>query len=204
LVVQRQNVLAWVAMTEVERAAEDIEGLGRFEITARGEAVHEKVVAKFSGLPAVVGVEVVVIQSGATKVYVAMSRKIGTRTRSDVEHAAETITVFGSESARHQINGFENLRTYSRAELGLGIVQKRDAVDELVQGKFGAANCEKIIVTVEGDGHQIVDEIIRRIGERVRKSFQVPVREGIGTACFLGINGEISRFHFHGLLDGVL
>src|SRR5437016_13485466 len=30
--------------------------LGRFEITARGEAVHEKVVAQFSCLPAVIGV----------------------------------------------------------------------------------------------------------------------------------------------------
>src|SRR5947207_9819095 len=52
-------------------------GLGRFEITARGEAVHEKVVAKFSCLPAVVGVEAVVIQSGAAEVYVAMSGSVG-------------------------------------------------------------------------------------------------------------------------------
>src|SRR5438045_9221145 len=68
-------------------------GLGRFEITARGEAVHETVVAKFSCLPAVVGVEVVVIQSGTAEVHVAMSCKIRTRTRGDVELADATFTL---------------------------------------------------------------------------------------------------------------
>src|ERR1700693_1852179 len=130
--------------------------LGRFEITAGGEAVHEEVVAQFAGLPAVVGIEVIVVHSSAAEVQVAMAGNIRARTRGDVEHTSETITVFRSESAGHQINCLEDLRTYTGTELGLCVIKKGDAIDELVQRKFSAAKSQEIIVAIAGAGHQVI------------------------------------------------
>src|SRR2546421_1586169 len=164
--------------------------LGRFEITARGEAVHEKVVAQFSCLPAVIGVEIVVIQSGAAEVYVAMSCKVGTGTRSDVEHPAETIAVFRSESAGHQINGLENLRAHAGTELGLRVVQEGNAVDEFVQRKFSATNSQEIVVAIAGAGHQIINQIVSGVCQRSRDQIEILSRGRIsGTSRFL-IYGE--------------
>ena len=118
-----------------------------------------------------------------------MSRKIGTRTRSDVEHAAETITVFRSESARHQINGFENLRAYAGTELGLRVVQERNAVDEFVQRKLSATNSQEIVVAIAGAGHQVIDQIVCGVGQRIGEHIQVLSREGVGAAGLLRVYG---------------
>ena len=49
--------------------------------------------------------------------------------------------------------------------------------------------------------HQVIDQIVSRIGNWVRKFLQVLVRESVGAARFLRINGAITRFHFDRLLD---
>ena len=75
----------------------------------------------------------------------------------DVEHPAETIAVLGSEASGHQVHGFKDLRAYSRAELGLRVVEERDSVDELVQGELVAPHVNEIVVALAGSGHEVGD-----------------------------------------------
>src|SRR6266481_4590467 len=114
--------------------------LGRIEVAAGRKSVDEEIVAEPASLPAVVRVEVVIIHSGASKIHVAVSAKIGARSRGDVEHAAEAVAVFRSESSGHQVHRFENLRADARRKLRLSVVQEGHTIDKFVQRKFGSAD----------------------------------------------------------------
>ena len=131
--------------------------LRRIEKASRGESIHKKVVAKAARLATVVGVEIVVIDGGAAKVDVAMPAKIGPGAGRNIQHSPETVAIFGGETTGHQVHRLEDLRANAGAELRLGIVQKGNSVDELMQGKFGSTNRQKIVVAVARSGHQIVD-----------------------------------------------
>src|SRR5436305_1664169 len=60
------------------------------EKSGRGESIDEEVVANASVLAAVIGVQVVIFERGAAKVYVSVATQISTRTRGDDENAAQT------------------------------------------------------------------------------------------------------------------
>src|SRR5260370_242404 len=118
--------------------------LGRIQVAAGRESVHEEVVAQSSCLPAVVRVEIVIIYRGAAEIHVAVSGELGAGSRRDVQHAAETVAVFGREAAGHQVHGFENLRTNAGRKLRLYVIQEGDSIDELVQRKLRSADGQKI------------------------------------------------------------
>src|SRR5258708_7937239 len=80
--------------------------LGRVEIAPGGESVHEEVVAQSSCLPAVVRIEIVIIYSSAAEIHVAVSGELGAGSRRDVQHAAETVAVFGRETPGLQFHLF--------------------------------------------------------------------------------------------------
>ena len=149
------------------------------EKSGRGESIDEEVVANAPVLAAVIGVQVVIFERGAAKVYVSVATQISTRTRGDVEHAAKAVAIFGRESASHQVHSFENLRTCAWTELWLGIVEKRDAVDELMQRELSAANGNKIIVAVAGAWHEVGDEVVRGFSKRLGKTLKILMSEGI-------------------------
>src|SRR5882672_338998 len=114
--------------------------LGRIEVAAGSKSIHEEIVAEPAGLPAVVRVEVVILYCRSAKIHVAVSRKFGAGSSGDIEHAAETVAVFGSESSGHQVHRFENLRADAGRELWLSVIQEGDTVDKFVQGKFCSAD----------------------------------------------------------------
>src|SRR6266851_6678373 len=118
--------------------------LGRIQVAAGGEAVHEEVVARSSCLPAVVRVEVVIIYSSAAEIHVPVSGELGAGSRCDVQHAAETVAVFGRKSAGHQVHGFENLRAHAGRKLRLYVIQEGDSIDELVQRELRPSHRQKI------------------------------------------------------------
>src|SRR5439155_511591 len=68
------------------------------EKSGRGESIDEEVVVNASVLAAVIGVQVVIFERGAAKVYVSVATQISTRTRGDVEHAANAVAIFGHVS----------------------------------------------------------------------------------------------------------
>ena len=149
------------------------------EKSGRGESIDEEVVANAPVLAAVIGVQVVIFERGAAKVYVSVAAEISARTRGDVEYAPEAVAIFGRESASHQVHSFENLRTCAWTELWLGIVEKRDAVDELMQRELSAANGNKIIVAVAGAWHEVGDEVVRGFSKRLGKTLKILMSEGI-------------------------
>src|SRR5262249_9394395 len=138
------------------------------------------------------------------KNHVPMSTQIGARTSRDVEHSSETVSVFGGESAGHQVHSFEDLRTHARAELRLCIFQKRHTVDEFMQRELSAANRKKIIVAIARPRHQVIHQVIGREGQRNRQSVQILLRERVGTAGLFWVDGEIFAFHLDGLLHSFL
>src|SRR5438045_3701665 len=147
--------------------------------SAGGKSIDEEVVANATVLAAVIGVEIVIFERGAAKVYVSVAAEISARTRGDVEYAPEAVAIFGRESASHQVHSFENLRTCAWTELWLGIVEKRDAVDELMQRELSAANGNKIIVAVAGAWHEVGDEVVRGFSKRLREALKILMSEGI-------------------------
>src|SRR5216683_5372922 len=165
--------------------------LGRIQVAAGGEAVHEEVVAQSSCLPAVVRVEVVIIYSSAAEIHVPVSGELGAGSRGDVQHAAETVAVFGRKSAGHQVHGFENLRAHAGRKLRLCVIQEGDSIDELVQRKLRSADGQKVVVTVAGAGHQVVDQLVGVLQHRFRQPLQVLPREGVRTPGFLRIDGQV-------------
>src|SRR6266849_6685226 len=144
------------AFSEIEK----LFGLRGIEIASGSESIDKEIVAEPASLAAIVGIEVVIVDRGAAEIDVAMPAQLGAGTRGDVEDAAETIAVFRSETAGHEINGFEDLRADAGRKLRLSIVQKGDAVDEFVEGEFRATHSEKIVVAVAGAGHEVVDEVV--------------------------------------------
>ncbi len=133
-----------------------------------------------------------------------MSAKIGSRAGRDVEHSAEAVAVFWRKAASHQVHSFEDLRAHAGTELRLRIVQKRDPVDELMQRKFGAANGQKIVVTVACARHQVVDQIIGGVDQRIGQLLQILLGKDVGAAGLFRIDGSVSSLYFHGLLHRFL
>src|SRR6266404_8754480 len=158
--------------------------LGRIEVASGRKSIDEEIVAERAGLPAVVGVEIVVLNCRSSKIHVAVSAKIGAGSRGDVEYAAETVSVFGSESSGHQVHGFENLRADAGRKLRLRVVQKGDTVDKFVQRKFGSAHVQEIVMAVAGAGHQIVDQIVRALDEGFGQPLEILARKRVRAPGF--------------------
>src|SRR6266496_876441 len=106
--------------------------LRRIKEPARSESVHKEVIANALVLSSVIRIEIVGIDGRSPEVHVAMTGDVRARARNYVKHSSETIAIFGREAARHQVDGFENLGADSRAELWLGVVEERDAIDEFM------------------------------------------------------------------------
>src|SRR5207249_1239167 len=130
--------------------------------------------------------------------------EIGSGTRGDIEDAAEAIAIFRRESAGHQVHGFENLRANSSGKLRLRVVEKRDAVDELVQREFRATHSQKIVVAVACAGHQVVDQVVGALHQGIRQALEILPRKSVRAAGFLRINSQIAGRNFHGLANGFL
>src|SRR5205085_9436058 len=129
--------------------------LGRIQISAGCKAIGEKIIANSPGLPAIVGVQVMVIEGCAAIVQQAMAAHGAPRARCDIEYAAKTVAIFGRESAGQQIHRLKNLRADPRTELWLGVIEKRDSIDEFVQRKLIAAHIDKVVVALAGAGHEV-------------------------------------------------
>jgi len=64
-----------------------------------------------------------------------------------------------------------------------------------VEGKFGAANAEEIVVAIAGAGTSDCDESFV-VSTMDPELFKVLVGERVGTAGFFGIDGEIFGVNF--------
>src|SRR5258708_28500942 len=62
--------------------------LGRIQVAAGREAVHAEVVAQASCLPAVVRVEIIIIYSSASEIYVASSGCLGAGSRGNFQNVS--------------------------------------------------------------------------------------------------------------------
>src|SRR5258708_6293120 len=180
---------------------EEFLGFRRIEVTARCEAVDEEIVAEPTGLAAIVSIEVEIIDGSTAEIHVPVAAKLGAGARGDIENATEAIAVFGRKSAGHKIDRFENLGANTGRKLRLGIVQEGYAVNELVEGKFRAANGEEIVVAIAGAGHQIVDEIVGGFHDWIGEPLEVLVGERVGAARFFGIDSQIAGANFDTFLQ---
>ena len=73
-----------------------------------------------------------------------------------------------------------------------------------MQREFGASHSEKIIVTVARARHEVRDQIVGRVGERLGELLQILVRERIGAAGLFRIDRQIPSVYFDCLLHRTL
>src|SRR6267154_2392832 len=179
---------------------EELLWFGRIEVAARSEAVDEEIVTEPTSLAAIVSIEIEIIDGSTAEIHVPVAAKLGARACGDIENATEAIAVFGAKPAGHEVDGFENLRADSGRKLRLGIVQEGYAVNELVQGKFRAADGVEIVVAIAGAGHQIVDEVVGGFHDWIGEPLGDLVSKRVGTAGLFGIDGEIFGANFHAFL----
>src|SRR5712672_151831 len=76
----------------------------RIEKTSRGEPVGKGVVAESALCAAVLGVQVIVVLCGATKIHRSMVLHVAAGAGRNIQHAAKTVAILGSKAAGHQIN----------------------------------------------------------------------------------------------------
>ena len=145
--------------------------LGRIKEPARRESVYKEIITNAAVLSSVIRIEIVGVDGRSPEVHVSMTTDVRARARNYVKHSSETIPVFGSEAPGHQVDGFENLWADSRTELRLRVVQERYTVDEFVQRKLRAAHGKKIVVTVARARHQVIDQVICGVRQRIGKLF---------------------------------
>ena len=133
-----------------------------------------------------------------------MSRKIGSGACGDIEDAAKAVAIFGCEPAGHQVHRLEDLRADPGGKLRLRVVEKRDAVDELVQREFRATHSQKIVVAVARAGHQVVDQVVGALHQGIRQALEILPRKSVRAAGFLRVDSQIAGRNFHGLANGFL
>src|SRR5712672_1661538 len=180
---------------------EELLWFGRIEVAARSEAVDEEIVTEPTSLAAIVSIEIEIIDGSTAEIHVPVAAKLGARASGDIENATEAIAVFGAKPAGHKVDRFENLGADSGRKLRLGTVQEGYAVNELVEGKFGAANGEEIVVAIASAGHQIVDEVVGAFHDRVGELFKVLVGERVGAARFFWIDSQVASANFDTFLQ---
>ena len=176
---------------------EQLLGLWRIQVATGSEAVDKKVVPEFADLSAIISVEVVVVERGAAKVEVAVSGEVTAGAGSNVKYSTESIAVFGSEAAGHQVHGLEDLRAHTRTELRLRIFEERDAVDELMQRKLGTANRQEVVVAVARPGHEVGDEVVGGLDDRFRQTFELLTGEGVRAPSLFRIDGLVFGMDLH-------
>src|SRR5689334_20494588 len=90
---QFEDVLAAAAVVELDSASRSFAEVvqlfrfGRLKKSSRGESIHKKVISKPALLPAVIGVQVKIVNRGPTEIYVSMTAHVRARSRGNVQHS---------------------------------------------------------------------------------------------------------------------